>query len=374
MKRVLTLIICLCLALSLLSACGTAPAPAPSAEPEPTTEPAPSPAEPAEQFREFTDDCGRTVEIPVEVSAIAVSGPLSQIYIYPLCSDLMVGYANEFSVDAQKYIPKEFLALPPLGQLYGGKGTMDLEALLAAAPEVVIDVGEAKGTIVEDMDALTEQTGIPFVHIDATVETAADAYLRLGELVGREEKAEQLSQKCAQILENIQGIMAKVDADNARKTIVYCLGDKGLNVLAEGSYHADTLSLVATNAAVVAEVVSSGLGNEVDMEQLILWNPDFIVFAPDSIYETVFADPVWQQLDAISAGNCAKTPALPYGWLASPPSVQRYLGLMWLTAILYPGYVDYDLEMEVVDYYSLFYGYDLRHEEYLELTAFSFPG
>lgn len=63
-----------------------------------------------------------------------------------------------------------------------------LEALLAAAPDVVIDVGEAKKTIVEDMDSLTEQTGIPFVHIDATVATAPEAYRKLGSLPKRLKK------------------------------------------------------------------------------------------------------------------------------------------------------------------------------------------
>lgn len=64
------------------------------------------------------------------------------------------------------------MTAPELGQLYGGKGEMDLEALLAADPDVVIDIGETKNGMKEDLQALTEQTGIPFVHIYATVNTA----------------------------------------------------------------------------------------------------------------------------------------------------------------------------------------------------------
>ena len=365
-KRHLALILILALACACLSGCGgvqTAPA-APAEAPAAASE---APAESA--TREFTDDCGRTVTLPAELTGLAVSGPLTQVYVFPLCPELMVGYSSAFSAEAQKYVPEKVRNLPELGQLYGGKGTMDLEALLAAAPDVVMDVGEAKGSIAEDLDALTEQTGIPFVHIDATVATAADAYLKLGELTGKTEKAAELSAWCGNAYGNISALMEKVDADGARKTMLYCLGDKGLNVLAKGSFHAETVNLLGTNMAELAEVVSSGMGNEVDMEQLILWNPEIIIFAPDSVYDSVGADETWQQLDALKNGEYFKTPVGPYGWLASPPSVQRYLGMLWLADLLYPDYVDFELQSQVTDYYRLFYSYELSDADYAELTA-----
>ncbi len=372
-KSLLALLLVIALICTCLAGCGTAQ---PTATAAPAEVPAEATAEapeeaPAEEpaAREFTDDCGRTVTLPAEIKAIAVSGPLTQVYVFPLCPELMVGYSNAFSVAAQKYIPQEFLSLPELGQLYGDKGTMDLEALLAAAPDVVIDVGEAKGSIKEDFDALTEQTGIPFVHIDATVATAPGAYERLGELTGKTEKAAELAAWCTKTYADISAMMEKVDADGARKSILYCLGDKGQNVLALGSFHAETVNMLGNNLAELAEVVSSGMGNEVDMEQLILWNPDIIVFAPASVYSSVGEDPAWQQMKAIADGEYFETPEGPYGWLASPPSVQRYLGMLWLAELMYPDYTDFDLQTEVTDYYKLFYGYELSDADYAELTV-----
>lgn len=369
-KRFTSLLCLLALICTLFSGCGQS-APAESIAPAAGAA-APESGAPAET-REFTDSCGRIVALPAEIKKIAVSGPLTQVYLFPLCPELFAGFSSSFSEDAAKYIPEEYLSLPELGQLYGGKGTMDLEALLAAAPDVVLDVGEAKGSIAEDLDALTEQTGIPFVHVDATVATAPEAYLRLGELTGKTEKAQALSDWCRENYAMIEGMMAKVDADGARKNIVYCLGDKGLNVLAQGSFHAETLNMLGNNVAELTEVVSSGLGNEVDAEQLILWNPDVIIFAPDSVYDSVGTDPVWQQLDAVKSGQFYKTPVGPYGWLASPPSVQRYLGMLWLGTLLYPDYAEYDLQEKVTEYYGLFYGYELTDADYAALTANSLP-
>ena len=353
MKRIA---LCLALVLSLLLA---ACAPSPQAEAAPT--------------REFTDSTGRTVTIPETATKIAISGPLSQVYILPLAGDMLVGVSNAYAEDAAEYLPDYLFEITEIGQLYGGKGEMDLEALLSAAPDVVIDIGDAKSTVVEDMDALTEQTGIPFVHIDATVATAPEAYRLLGQLLGREEKAEELASWCENTYSELTKVMEQVDADGARKTMLYCLGDKGTNVIAEGSFHAETVNMMSQNLAVVEDVVSNGLGNEVDLEQILSWDPDVIIFAPDSCYEDVGTSAQWQGVRAIAEGNYYKTPYGPYGWLSSPPSVQRYLGMLWLGALLYPEYIQYDLQEAVTEYYKLFYDCDLTDEAYQHLMENAMP-
>ena len=373
-KKILVLLLALCMLVGLLSGCGQTAA----QTSEPPAEESPAPTEdaaatPTPETREFTDSTGRTVTVPYEVTKVAISGPLTQVYAIPLVGDLMVGVSNYIAEDIALYLPDYISELPELGQLYGGKGEMDLEALLAADPDVVIDVGDTKDGIAEDMDSLTEQTGIPFVHIDATVETAPEAYRMLGELTGKTEKAEELATWCEETYAMMTDMMAKVDADGARKSLLYCLGDKGLNVIAKGSYHAETINLMSDNLADLPEVVSSGNGNEVDLEQIMVWNPDVIIFAPDTIYDTVSSDTAWQQLTAISSGNYYKTPYGPYGWLSSPPSVQRYLGMLWLGALLYPDYCEYDLQTEITEYYKLFYECDLTQEMYDNLMVGAMP-
>jgi iron complex transport system substrate-binding protein len=250
---------------------------------------------------------------------------------------------------------------------------MDLEALLAAAPDVVIDIGESKKTTADDLTALTEQTGIPFIHIDATVATAPEAYRTLGKLLNREEKAEELAVWCENTYAMIAAMMETVDADGARKSLLYCLGDKGVNVIAKGSFHAETINMLSDNLAVVEDVVSSGAGNEVDLEQILLWNPDVIIFAPDSCYEDIALSEQWQSVGAVSRGDFYKTPTGPYGWLSSPPAVQRYLGMLWLGQLLYPEYTQYDLQTEVTEYYKLFYGCELTEDMYRNLVMNALP-
>ncbi|MBQ1290546.1 MAG: ABC transporter substrate-binding protein [Lachnospiraceae bacterium] len=319
--------------------------------------------ETAETTRIFTDSAGREVEVDAEITRIAATGPLAQIALYAIAPDLMVGWTSDWSEASEKYIPEEYLALPVLGQLYGGKGEMNLEELLAADPQVVIDFGQPKASIVEDLDGLQEQTGIPFVHITASLLETGDAYRKLGELLGREEEGEALAAYCEETCEKC---LAAAEASEPAK-LLFITGENGLNVIAKDSFHAEVVDLLADNLAVVDEPSSKGTGNESDLEQIMNWNPEVIIFSPDSIYETVGEDPAWQTIPAIENHRYYEVPAQPYNWMGFPPSVQRYPGMLWLAKTLYPDAADYDLKEEIVRYYDLFYHYELTDEEYEEL-------
>jgi len=336
-------------------------------EPVATEEPAAeeTAAEEAPTSVEFTDSVGRTVEVPADITKVAVSGPLAQIVLFALCPDKLVGIASAWDSTAEEYLATEYYNLPELGQLYGGKGELNLETLLASGAEVVIDVGEPKDTIVEDLDALQEQTGIPFVHITATTETMGDAYTKLGELLGMQDEAAVLSAYCDRVYTRTVEIASSVEKAN----LLYCLGDQGLNVIAQGSYHAEVIDLLSNNLAVVDAPSSKGSGNEVDMEQILLWNPDVILFAPDSIYDTVADDPAWQEVNAIKNGTYYEVPFGPYNWMGFPPSVQRYLGMMWMAQLLYPDTAQYNLYGEVAEYFKLFYHSELTEDQYNALVA-----
>ena len=315
--------------------------------------------------RVFTDSTGREVTVDQEISKIAVTGPLGQIVVFAIAPDMYVGIPNAWNDAAREFLDEQYVNLPVMGQLYGGKGELNLEELLKAAPQVVIDIGEPKSSIAEDMDTLTEQTGIPFVHISAYIDRMDETYAMLGELLGREEEARVLSETCTRIYNRAVEMMEHLEKAN----LLYVTGENGLNVLANGGYHSGVIDMMANNVAVVENVSSKGTGNEVDMEQILNWNPDVIVFSENSIYDTVSEDPVWQNVSAIANNRYYEVPFGPYNWIGQPPAVQRLLGMMWLGKLLYPEAATYDLYDEVAQYYQLFYHCDLTREQYDALMA-----
>ncbi len=326
------------------------------------TKPEPAPEKP-ETFP-FTDSVGRTVELPTNIERVAVSGPLAQIVVFALCPDRLVGIASKWDRSAEQFLATEYYQLPELGQLYGGKGEMNLETLLASGAQVVIDVGEPKKSIKEDLDGLTAQTGIPFVHITATIATMGEAYRKLGELLHMPDEAEVLASYCERVYAETELIAGTVE----KAKLLYISGENGLNVIAKDSYHAEIIDLLSDNLAVVESPSSKGTGNEVDMEQLLLWNPDVILFAPGSIYATVGTDETWQNMTAIRTGAYYEVPMGPYNWMGFPPSVQRLLGMRWMAKLLYPDAAAYDLYAEAREYFKLFYHCDLSEEAYRALV------
>ena len=325
---------------------------------DPTPDPAPA-------TRTFTDSLGREVTLPANLSKIAISGPLAQIVVFAIAPDMMVGIANGWADEAKGLIPDEYYNLPKLGQLYGGKGELNLETLLQSGAEIVIDVGEQKDGMADDLNALQEQTGIPFVHIDCYTGSMGDTYRTLGTLLGKEIEGNALGEYCDKVYNRTNEIANSVEKVN----LLYCLGDKGENVIAKGSYHAEVIDLLSNNLAVVESPSSKGSGNEVDMEQILKWNPDVILFAPGSVYATVGEDSAWQGVNAIKNGTYYEVPVGPYNWMGFPPSVQRMLGMMWMAKLLYPEAADYDLQAEVTEYFKLFYHTTLSEDAYNALVA-----
>lgn len=146
------------------------------------------------ETRMITDSAGRQVEIPAEITRIAPSGSTAQMILMPVAYDLLVGLSSSPSTAQMPYFPEEMRYLPTFGQFYGSKASLNMESLIAAQPQLIIDLGDAKDSIAKDMDTIQKQTGIPTIFIEADLDDMAAAYRTLGDILGRQEQAEELAQ------------------------------------------------------------------------------------------------------------------------------------------------------------------------------------
>lgn len=311
----------------------------------------------------ITDDIGREVVIPANIERIAPTGPLAQVVLYTLCPDKMVGWASEFTDLQKEYIDSKYSDLPVFGNFYGD--TLNLETVMLANPQVIFDIGEKKSSAVEDLDEIQEKTGIPTVFIHMEMDSMASAYTNLGSLVGEEEQAEKIATYITNTLADTATKLEQVP-EESRKTVYYG-EDQGLQVAVAGTVHSDVIDYAGgTNVAVIESSLRGGSA-EVSMEQLLLWNPDVILFGPDSIYSEVADKPEWQELTAIKNGTYYEIPNGPYNWMGRPPSVNRVIGIKWLSNLLYPEVFDYDMTKETQEFYELFYHCSLTEEQVQDL-------
>ena len=397
-------------------------------------------------LRKFTDSVGREVSLPAVLKKIAPSGPLAQIVLYTAVPDKLVGVARPFSKAAAGYIDKKVLELPEFGQFYGKNANLNMEALLKAAPNVIIDIGEKKKTINEDMDKLQEQLGIPCVFIEASLESLPQTYAKLAELFGESFTAEMseslLSEKhekaeasdasaAATVSENTEkpaeakdqgdkdqdseeakgkeakesedaqdspeladvlaraketnhfyalAVEAKTILDRAkaaneeipedkRVKVYWAMGDKGGNTNARESFQSQALQLLPVVNVADIEANSKGGGSEVSMEQILNWDPDFILVDNPELLAFMQKDSSWQSLRAIKEERAYLVPSIPYGFLSDPPSVNRLMGLDWLGKLLYPEAKAYDFKIEdqLKNFYQHFYHIELSEDQIAEV-------
>ena len=384
-RRILALLLALAMLAAVLTGCASgkqetpaqveqteqavleAEAPTPEPEEE-TVVPEETPEEP--QSVSFTDSLGRTVELPSDITRIAPSGAVATMILAAIAPECMVTINAAPSESQMAFLPANLAALPETGQMYGGKANLNLETLLSADPQVVIDLGDKKDDMTEDLDALQEQIGIPVIFIEADLPHMAQAFRTLGGLLaGKADRGEELGTLVDRTTEMAAENSAKI-TDDMRVSAMYTTGEDGLGTNAAGSVHAQVLDMVGVeNAIVVEDVTNKGGGNIISLEQLYNFDPDVILFATSSIYDTVADDPAWSQLSAVSSGKYYEVPGSPYSWLSGPPSMNMILGVWWLGNLIYPEVYDYDMTTVAQDLYKTLWGYDLSADEAASLLA-----
>lgn len=320
---------------------------------------------------EFTDDAGRVVQIPVKVERISPVGPPAEQMLLTFAPDKLVGTTRKLTDSQLEYIGRKYRKLPVFGSFYGA-ADINMEAVAAADPQLIIDIGERKESIVDDMDSIQEQLEIPTIFIEATMETMPEAYTKLGEVLGEKERGKELSDYCSRVYSEVIETMKSIPEEELR-TFVYSGGDAGLNVISKKSFHAEVVDLMGKNIVELEQETSRGTGDPVSAEVMLSWDPDFIILQPESIYNRIKQDQVFSTMRAVKEGNVYECPADPYNWLGSPPSINRYLGMQWLGKLFYPEKFDFDMKERTKEYYKLFYHYEMKDENYDKLTEDAMP-
>ena len=314
----------------------------------------------------FTDSAGRTVDVPAQITKIAPSGGVAQMILLTLAPERLVGLSSRPDAVQLPYFPGSIADLPEFGQFYGSKANINMEALIAAQPQIIIDLGDYKDGIAADMDMVQEQTGIPTVFIDASLENLPTAYRLLGSLLGVEDRAEKLASYIEETLAYAAQKSAQILPED-KKDVMYGTGASGLACNPKGSSQADVIELVGGKNIIEPENGSHHYGGtEVSLEQVYALDPDVILLSSDGPYDEL-QNSEWSELFAVKYGTYYEVPAVPYSWMSMPPSVNRVIGIWWLGNLLYPDLFDYDIIAKVQEFYQLFWNYDLSDAEAAEL-------
>ena len=207
-------------------------------------------------------------------------------------------------------------SLPEIGRLTGRGGTANLEVIMAAKPDLIVDFGSVSDTYISLADRVQNQTGIPYILLDGRFANTLAAVRLLGNILGVDQRAEQLARRMEEILREVDRAKAAVPPE-ARPRVYLARGNRGLETGNRGSINTEIIERAGATNVVEGGPLLGGLTN-VSLEQVVAWNPDTIVTVEPNVADYIRSEPSWSQIEAVRRGRVFLSPRLPYGWVVAP--------------------------------------------------------
>jgi iron complex transport system substrate-binding protein len=302
------------------------------------------------QAADFTDSLGRKVTLPDVIARVLPAGPPAAVAIYTVAPEKMIGWVRPLTDDQKDYIAEPYRDLPVAGRVTGKDGDIGAAEAKALKPDLIIDIGDLEPQYRARADKIQSETGIPYVVLDGALGAMPELYTQLSLLLDAGLKGDLLALQTSSALTQVA--QAKGSALRPAR-IYYAQSRDGAEPMDMGGI--DPAILKALNAmSFKGEHSASGHGN-VTPGQIAAFDPDIVLASTPDIPKQLATDPKWREVPAIAAGKIHAVPTLPWGWLGAPPSVNRLIGLEWLSALLYPQQPKRDLAADVRAFYRSYY-------------------
>lgn len=253
---------------------------------------------------------------PAHIRRVFAAGPPAGVLVAVLAPEKLLGWPTPLADGARALLGPALRNLPVTGRLAGRGNTVPLEALIEQAPDLVLDAGTADATYVSGMRRVSEQTGLPTVLIQGRIGEQTAQLREVGHLLGAADRGARLAGEAQHFIDLATRIRSDIPPGQ-RPRVYFGRGTDGLETARPGSINAELLDFCGGHN--VAASMKQGSLARVSMEQLLQWDPQVIVTQDAAFARRVRTDPLWRDISAVRTGRVHCAPALPFGWLDSPP-------------------------------------------------------
>lgn len=294
------------------------------------------------------------IKQPSNIHKVFAAGPPAAVFLYTLVPEKLLGWPSNMTAEALQFIHPRQQQLPFTGRLAGRGSTVSLETLLVMAPDIIVDVGNAGETHRSEARRVTAQTGITTLQIEGLLAATPQQFRQAGRILGVEPRAELLAKYSEKLLNRAAEFAQTQSANGKRRARIYTTrSNDGLETGLAGSIHSEVIELLGCHN------VASAPGHRgvarVSLEQVLAWQPDYIITQDPEFIPWVKAASHWQSVNAVQEDRVYCASRLPFGWLDGPPGVNRLLGILWLMALLENRLEGEQLAQEVAEFFQLFY-------------------
>ncbi len=291
-----------------------------------------------------TDQAGRSVTIEKEPCRIITAYYITSSLLIALDLDnRIVGIENNpdkraiYSLSAP-----HLLELPQIGTAK----ELDIEAVMALEPDLLVLPMKLKNTV-----PTLEELGLTVLLVDPEDQERLNGMIRL---VGQATNKNELAESILNWISIQQDFLAETLADTPMPTVYLAGNSSMLKTAGNAMYQANMIRLAG--GINVANTITDTYWAEIDYEQLLAWNPDYIILAAEATYtvEDVLSNPNLADCKAIASGNVYRLPNQAEAWDSPVPG--SILGALWLANILHPDKLrDAESTARMNEFYETFY-------------------
>jgi len=289
---------------------------------------------------------------PAKVDRVYAAGPPASLLVFAIAPHKLVGWTRALRPNEAQFFAERYARLPELGRLTGRGNTANVEVVLQAKADLIVDVGSTSASLASLAAQVQAQTGIPYALFDGRIEATPATLRALGKLMGNESEANRLADWYETELAEARRRVARA---NSRPRVYYGRGPAGLQTGGKGSINVEVLEFLG--ARNVAAEARAGLVT-VALEQVLLWDPEVILTTDPNFWQLARGDARWRSVTAVERRRVHLAPHLPFGWFDFPPGANRLLGIWWAGRLLYPEAFDIDLRAKVAEFHRRFYHQD----------------
>jgi iron complex transport system substrate-binding protein len=301
---------------------------------------------------EVEDATGRRT-IPDKVDRVMAAGPPATVVLYVLAPEKMIGWTSAPRPNEKPFLLPAVRDLPELGRLTGRGDTANVEVVLKAKPDLILDFGSVNPTYISLAQRVQDQTGVPYLLFDGRLQNTAHAIRQIGSVLGVPERAERIARYVEETEKLLDASLKDIPAP-ARRRVYLAREADGLETGLSGSINTEIIERAGGVNVAERGVARGGIAT-VSMEQVLTWAPDTIVTWDANFLRSYAANPVWAAVPAVAAKRVYLAPRLPFGWIDQPPSINRTIGLRWIAGLLYPDRFPEDIRSAARDFIKLFY-------------------
>ncbi len=300
----------------------------------------------------IVDQLGRTVELPETIDKVCATHIYGGKMLFAMGQKEKIAFQMQIGADTE--------ALAKVDDFYGSlptvltapNGTDSPEGLLDLGVDVVFtDAGKGE----EDAE-IFQNAGITAIAVSGeTFEEVYETAHIMGKVFDCPERAEEVVDFIEDLRTMVSDRSAKV-AEKDKPVVLVC-GSGGVYTAATADMFQQ--EMVETAGGINAGAELTGKWANISAEDIILWDPDYIVlgssFGVDDV-ESVLADPALQDVKAVKNKQVHIFPST-LGWWDFPLP-QSVLGIIWTAKTIHPElYEDIDMLEMADNVYEFIYGY-----------------